>query len=35
VVKIFYPKRTHKSEMLQGTLEQQIEKLVERLEKIV
>jgi electron transfer flavoprotein beta subunit len=35
VVKIFYPKRTHKSEMLQGTLEQQIEKLVERLEKII
>jgi electron transfer flavoprotein alpha/beta subunit len=35
VVKIFYPKRTHKSEMFQGTMEEQIEKLIERLEKIV
>jgi electron transfer flavoprotein beta subunit len=35
VVKISYPKRTHKSEVLPGTLEQQIEKLVERLEKII
>ncbi len=35
VVKIFYPKRTHKSEIFQGTVEEQIEKLIERLEKIV
>jgi electron transfer flavoprotein beta subunit len=35
VVKIFYPKRTHKSEIFQGTVEEQIEKLVERLEKII
>jgi electron transfer flavoprotein beta subunit len=34
VVKIFYPKRAHKSEIFQGTIEEQIEKLVERLEKI-
>jgi electron transfer flavoprotein beta subunit len=34
VVKIFYPKRTHKSEIFQGTVEEQIEKLVERLEKL-
>ena len=35
VVKIFYPKRTHKSEIFQGTLEEQVEKLIERLEKII
>jgi electron transfer flavoprotein beta subunit len=35
VVKIFFPKREHKSEMLQGTLEEQVAKLVERLEKII
>jgi len=35
VVRIFFPKRTHKSEMLQGTVEEQIAKLVERLEKII
>jgi electron transfer flavoprotein beta subunit len=38
VVKIFYPKRTHKSEIFHGTVEEQIEKLIEklieRLEKI-
>ena len=35
VVKIFFPKREHRSEMLQGTLEEQVAKLVERLEKII
>ena len=35
VVKIFFPKREHKSEMLQGTVEEQVEKLAERLEKII
>ncbi len=35
VVKIFYPKRTHKSEIFQGTLEEQVSQLIERLEKIV
>ncbi len=35
VVKIFFPKREHKSEIFQGTVEEQIEKLVERLEKII
>jgi electron transfer flavoprotein beta subunit len=35
VVKIFFPKREHKSEMLQGTTEEQVAKLVERLEKII
>jgi electron transfer flavoprotein beta subunit len=35
VVKIFFPKREHKSEMLQGTVEEQVAKLAERLEKIV
>ena len=35
VVKIFFPKREHKSEMLQGTPEEQVAKLVERLEKII
>jgi electron transfer flavoprotein beta subunit len=35
VVKIFYPKRTHKSEIFQGTLEEQVTQLIERLEKII
>jgi electron transfer flavoprotein beta subunit len=35
VVKIFFPKREHKSEMLQGTVEEQVAKLAERLEKII
>ena len=35
VVKIFFPKREHKSEMLQGTVEEQVAKLTERLEKII
>jgi electron transfer flavoprotein beta subunit len=35
VVKIFFPKREQKSEMLQGTLEEQVAKLAERLEKII
>jgi electron transfer flavoprotein beta subunit len=35
VVKIFYPKRTHKSEIFQGTVEEQVSQLAERLEKIV
>ena len=35
VVKIFFPKREHQSEMLQGSLEEQVKKLTERLEKII
>ena len=35
VVKIFFPQRTHKSEMLQGNLEQQVDQLLEKLEEIV
>lgn len=35
VVKIFFPKREHKSEMLQGTPEEQVGQLVERLEGII
>lgn len=35
VVKIFYPKRTHKSEIFQGTVEEQVGQLIERLEKII
>jgi electron transfer flavoprotein beta subunit len=35
VVRIFFPKREHKSEMLQGSLEEQVAKLVEKLEKII
>ena len=35
VVKIFFPQRTHKSEMLQGSTEEQLEQLVERLREIV
>ena len=35
VVKIFFPKREHKSEMLQGTPEEQVGQLVKRLEGII
>jgi len=35
VVKIFFPQRTHKSEMLQGSLEEQVDNLIERLERII
>lgn len=35
VVKIFFPKREHKSKMLQGTSEEQVGQLVERLEGIL
>ena len=35
VVKIFFPKREHKSEMFQGTPEEQVGQLVERLEGII
>lgn len=35
VVKVFFPKREHRSEMLQGSLEEQLDQLVERLEEIV
>jgi electron transfer flavoprotein beta subunit len=35
VVRIFFPKREHKSEIFQGTPEEQIAKLVEQLEKII
>ncbi len=35
VVKIFFPQRTHKSEMLQGSPEEQIDQLVQRLEEII
>ena len=35
VVKIFFPQRTHKSEMLQGNLEEQIDQLLEKLEEII
>jgi electron transfer flavoprotein beta subunit len=35
VVKIFFPKREHKSEIFQGTVEEQVAKLAQRLEKIV
>jgi electron transfer flavoprotein beta subunit len=35
VVRIFFPKREHKSEIFQGTVEEQVAKLAERLEKIV
>jgi electron transfer flavoprotein beta subunit len=34
VVKIFFPQRTHKSEMLQGSPQEQVDQLVERLEEI-
>lgn len=35
VVKVFFPQRTHKSEMLQGSLEEQVDNLIERLERII
>lgn len=35
VVKIFSPQRTRKSEMLQGSVEEQVKQLAERLEEIV
>jgi electron transfer flavoprotein beta subunit len=35
VVKVFFPKREHRSEMLQGGIEEQLEQLVERLEEII
>ena len=35
VAKIFFPKREHKSEMLRGTLEEQINQLCERLDKMI
>jgi len=35
VVKIFFPKREHKSEMFQGTPEEQVGQLVKRLEGII
>ena len=34
VVKIFFPQRTHKSEMLQGSLDEQLDQLVQKLEEI-
>ncbi|MFC1993743.1 electron transfer flavoprotein subunit beta/FixA family protein [Chloroflexota bacterium] len=35
VVKVFFPKRENISEMLQGSPEEQVDKLVEKLEKII
>jgi len=35
VVKVFFPRRTHKSEMLQGSLKEQVEQLMEKLEEII
>jgi len=35
VAKIFFPRRTHKSEMLQGSPEEQVEQLVGKLEEIL
>ena len=35
VVKIFFPQRTHKSEMLQGSTDEQVDNLIERLERII
>jgi len=35
VVKIFFPRRTHQSEMLQGSTKEQVEKLLEKLEGII
>ena len=34
VVRVFFPQRTHKSEMLQGSLEEQVDQLLDRLEDI-
>ena len=35
VVRVFFPQRTHKSEMLQGSLEEQVDNLIGRLERII
>jgi electron transfer flavoprotein beta subunit len=35
VVKIFFPQRTHKSEMLQGSLDEQLDQVVEKLEEMI
>ena len=35
VVSIFHPQRTHKSEMLQGSPEEQVEKLLQKLEEVI
>ncbi len=35
VVKVFFPQRTHKSEILQGSTEEQVDNLIERLERII
>lgn len=35
VVKVFFPQRTRQSEMLQGTAEEQVDRLVEKLEGLV
>jgi electron transfer flavoprotein beta subunit len=35
VVKIFFPQRAHKSEMLQGSLEEQLDQLVQKLGEIM
>jgi len=35
VVKIFFPKREHESEMLQGAPAQQVDKLLEKLEEVI
>jgi len=35
VVKIFFPQRTHKSEMLHGSPEEQVEQLIEKLGGII
>ena len=34
VVKIFFPQRTHKSEILQGSVEEQVDQLVQKLEEV-
>jgi electron transfer flavoprotein beta subunit len=35
VVKIFFPQSTHKSEMLQGSLDEQVDRLVQKLEEMI
>ena len=35
VVKIFFPQRTHKSEILQGKPEEQVDLLLEKLEGVI
>lgn len=35
VVKVFFPKRERNSEMLQGSLDEQVDNLIERLERII